>query len=269
MLSGYIAAIPDKAQTRARGAPIDVAIRQSCQPASSRPPSEVCAQWIAAQAANESARWALGSLIVALSGVIGTLYYARKTARIAADATVDTEQALSIARRNAESVERQVEIAAAQSLRQLRAYVGIEAAMYTIAPHEHDNGASYGASIEFKNFGQTPAINFRSNTLINLLPYPIIDCPAVGDMEGLTKTLHPAMATSSSIGLAVSPAAWNSVKAGTHCFFLTVAIEYIDHAGKDRTEITRFITSADGPRRLALDVPTPLTFHSSDVDVPL
>ncbi|MBB3876508.1 hypothetical protein [Sphingomonas aquatilis] len=266
-LLGYLAASRYATPAPSAGNPIDSALHQTCQVTKSRIPGEICAQWIAAHAANQSERWALGSLIVAPIGMIGTLFYARKTARIAADATIDTERALSLAKRNAESAERQVAITAEQTLRQLRAYVGIKAAMYHIAPHTHDGGASYGASIDFRNFGSTPAIDFRSNILINVLPYPITNCPAVGQMEGLTKILHPTMKTSSTISLSITPTAWSNIRAGTHCFFLTVAVEYVDHAGNTRTELTRFVTSADGPRGLPLNAATPLTFHSGEVDI--
>lgn len=142
--------------------------------------SDLCAQWKAADAANDAARWSWWQIIIGGVGLIlggvtmGAAIAAALYAKRAAIATEDTvgiarkaadgaDEALAIAARNADAAQQQALIAQRGSVAQLRAYLAIEnvsGALFAQGPMP-DGNYLVGVDIEFelKNYGQSIADN--------------------------------------------------------------------------------------------------------------
>jgi hypothetical protein len=117
--------------------------------------SELCAQWKAADAANEATKWAARGFWVGLGGFIGlilTLHYTRKAVLAAEIATKDASQALAVAERNAEAAAKLAQTSQLTAENELRAYIGtLGAAIFDLSSQNPR------VIIDIKNFGQTPA----------------------------------------------------------------------------------------------------------------
>jgi hypothetical protein len=145
----------------------------SCYKADDHDSADLCAQWRAAIAAEKAAAattWAnwistAGAILsfVSIVLVLIALGQTRKANRLtmkanarstrqAVASAAETERAIEIATRNAETLQRQVEISKSNSERQLRPYVHIE----KIFPETIEDGLKE-VRIVIKNFGQTPA----------------------------------------------------------------------------------------------------------------
>jgi hypothetical protein len=108
--------------------------------------SELCAQWKAADAAKDAADWTQRGFWIGIVGFLGlltTLYYTRQAVKVASEATNDARKALEIAERTAD--------------RQLSPYVYVERIEALDFSAE-----SLVVNIKIKNFGQTPAQNFKT-----------------------------------------------------------------------------------------------------------
>jgi len=105
--------------------------------------SDLCAQWKAADAARDAARWAMIGTVVALLGTFGLYWQISLTRRAVADtseATVAMREANRIAREN--------------SHKELRAYLTVKSV--TVNETEHDDD-EFIFEIEMINNGHTPA----------------------------------------------------------------------------------------------------------------
>lgn len=172
---------------------IDASLRQAnqpnileseCDPEKPNRKSDLCAQWKAADAAGDAARYGwwqltLGWIGLALGGVtMGAAIAAATYAKRAAVATEDTVQlareasegsmeALAIAARNADSAAIQVAVTQDTAKRQLRAYLSIEGA--------HVTGFMTDGSpmfwIHVVNRGNTPAHNVICRSTVVLGGY--------------------------------------------------------------------------------------------------
>lgn len=114
-------------------------LSSSCEPGRDQRQSDLCAQWKAADAAREAARWAFWSTIVSVAGIFGLWLNLRQGRHALAKA----REANEIARLSAE--------------RQLRAYVGVEKLKINTVVA----GARLIVWMTLRNRGQTPARQLR------------------------------------------------------------------------------------------------------------
>lgn len=126
--------------------------RTPCNNPKGRDESDLCAQWRAAQAAEQSALWAKWSFWVGLGGVIGlfwTLYYTRKAVQSTADATRAMTAANSA---------------------QFRPYV-----TFTPDPTDDEEEFSDRTKLQLiiKNFGQVPATSVKVSINEKLAKIPV------------------------------------------------------------------------------------------------
>lgn len=128
---------------------------EPCGNARSEGKSDLCAQWSAAKAAQDAARWAWWQMWLSALGVIGlgiTLWFNFRALDLAEKESEETKGALSIAERNAAAAAAQVKVAQENAKRQLRPYVHIEKILPKSGLEE-----SREVIIFVKNFGMTPA----------------------------------------------------------------------------------------------------------------
>lgn len=146
-----------------------------CQPGQDDRQSDLCAQWKAADAAAESARWTYWTFIASFFGLLvggGTLFAAwraahwakkaaeetRRTADLAESSALDSKIALEAAIKSGKAAEKQVKISKDTARHQLRAYVTVEQPRINHHPHE---GLIVEYSIVATNDGVTPAISLQ------------------------------------------------------------------------------------------------------------
>jgi hypothetical protein len=229
--------------------------------------SELCAQWKAADAADESAFWARWSVLLALAGTLGlfmTIWYTRKAVRLAMDASRDTEAALAIAERNANAAAAQVEVTKDTATKQLRAYVGVNAANYTFNLNP-DGTAGFGAGLEVANFGQTPAYRFRHVAMLSLRPYPCDGLSELGSPDGPTHTLFPSMKTYINMGLPLDSQQTRALQSGQLCLFIQAVAEYEDIGGFRHVQTIRYVSHSSSPNmNFHQSNAGQLTFHSGE-----
>ena len=147
-----------------RPSPQSLEYREPCEQPKGRDESDLCAQWRAAKAGEQSALWAKWSFWIGLAGLFGllaSLYYTRKAVQAATDATKDADEALRIARRNADAADRQVELSADTAKRELRAYVLCDDTVTNMTGYDNGVLISYDIDIHWKNSGSTPATNMK------------------------------------------------------------------------------------------------------------
>ena len=123
---------------------------------------DLCAQWKAADSAQEAARWARWSFwlgIVGTFGLIATLYYTRKAVLAAEEATDDANMALAIAERNATAAARQADLMV--RLNRIQTEPRIEYTRITLRYIKNDiqnaNADQTQAFVNIKNWGATTA----------------------------------------------------------------------------------------------------------------
>lgn len=135
--------------------------RTPCQNPKGNNESDLCAQWRAAKAAEESAFWTKWGFWAGIGGMIGlfwTLYYTREAVR-------DTSEATAQMRRQNTHAEETAK-------KQLRAYLDIFDIEKNIERRtDWDEGGAFGykISIHINNFGQTPARHVRLAKLHGVL----------------------------------------------------------------------------------------------------
>lgn len=135
--------------------------KRPCENPQGHDESDLCAQWTAAYAAEESAKWAYWQFILSIAGVFGlglTLLFNQRALRLANESQNGAAAALAIAERNAIAAERAVEISAQTTQVQIRAYVSV---IPTSLENFRPNGL---ARIKFsvKNCGASPALKFHA-----------------------------------------------------------------------------------------------------------
>lgn len=178
--------------------------------------SDLCAQWKAADAATDAARWTFWTWVASLVGLLiggGTLFAAWRAAHWAKQAASHTEAGAREARRSADEATRQ----ATEAERSRTAFVQAERAHLSISPSgspwwDKDSERWLRLPLTISNFGRTSArvhtIQFwKSESLINpigddfigavridrnlaadgeaLHDFQIIDFPEVGFISGL------------------------------------------------------------------------------------
>ncbi|MBB3861974.1 hypothetical protein GGQ88_003264 [Novosphingobium hassiacum] len=143
--------------------PITTAADRGCPPSQDNRQSDLCAQWKAADAAAESAQWALWSFWLTGLGLLvgsGTLFAAWRAAHWAKKAAEHTETGANQSRRAADAAEETLSLTRFQTQQTLRAYVGLE--KMTISMPLMKNGEEMRQfEAVFKNYGSSPALNFR------------------------------------------------------------------------------------------------------------
>jgi hypothetical protein len=241
---------------------------ERCERGEENRQSDLCAQWKAADAAYDAARWAMWSLVLAIIGtaaLFATLYWTRKAVHVAMKATTDASTALAIAERNAQAATDQVAVARETALKQLRAYVGVSAANYTFQLHPDGTGG-FGAGLEVLNSGQTPAYRFRHIGVLNLRGFPS-DMPDPGLPEGNTHTLFQGMKTYINMGLPLNADQIAGLQNGVLGLFIQIVIEYEDYAGHRHVQTVRYIAHRTAFNMTFLEtIAGTLTFHSGDGD---
>lgn len=197
------------------------------------------------QAQEDMAKWAFWMLVAAIVGtsltavgvglVFRTLHHTRRAADFAGETIAESQRASQAALVASEAATESNRIAGAAAKTQLRAYVGVQAVNYT---YNVENGA-FAASGEIINYGQTPALKFRTLASLNWLQFPIEQLPEIGVPREATHTLFPTMKTYVSTVLAMGAERIHALRTATGCFFFTIVIEYYDHAGEPHLETTR------------------------------
>lgn len=127
--------------------------------------SDLCAQWKAADAAQESAKWTRRSFWIGLAGTgIGglTLFAAIAAAFYARDAAKHAGAAVTQAENATKAANDTVDVTRDIGARQLRAYLTVRA--YTVVV----NNAHVEVKIVGQNTGQTPALNVTTWTVVAL-----------------------------------------------------------------------------------------------------
>lgn len=128
--------------------------------------SELCAQWKAADSAEEAANWAWWQLWLSALGVLGlgfTLWFNFRALRMAKDASKETKDALTIAKSSAESASNLVRISDRNAHLELRAYLEFDSVKVEPWP-DYDNPENpkekgFRIQIGIRNYGRTPAQN--------------------------------------------------------------------------------------------------------------
>lgn len=134
---------------------------RGCQPGQDKHGSDLCAQWKAADAASDSAIWAMVSTIVAIVGTVGilfTLKETRRTAKAAVDAVNQNKAANKIAEQHQ------------------RAHV---VPKIELAPWPLEEG--FDVAVRAENIGGSAAINARIR-LVHLAEAP--SDPPINEVEG-------------------------------------------------------------------------------------
>jgi hypothetical protein len=144
------------------------------------------------------AQWILVIVTAITAGFIGWQAWETKRAAKAAATSVEAidRQAVILERQTAatekaaEATARSVELAADTAQRQLRAYVGVCAALLKFQYPKHPE-----AQVSIKNFGQTPAHDVRYWIHTWIAPFPLTDdLPEPdGDFQMSKSLLHPGM----------------------------------------------------------------------------
>ena len=134
--------------------PIASAPDGGCQPGQDDRQSDLCAQWKAADAAAESARWNFWTFIASIIGIIvggGTLFAAWRAAHWAKEAAKHTETSALEGKRAADAAEKSVAETQRIGEAQVRCYPSIAKANYVIV----DDKAMLNLWV--RNSGSSPA----------------------------------------------------------------------------------------------------------------
>lgn len=203
--------------------------------------ADLCAQWAAVQAVEESNRLnRLGlllnfgesaALVVSLVFTAWAALAAAKAAREAERATEGSEKALAIAERNAEAATRQVEITQDTANRQLRPYIDfLNVEIIVDSERSTPDITVAGFQVCFKNFGATPAYKLKRETIIT----PTWDGEplwTVEELEAEWGTLPPTGEWFSGAFFQLHPSQWAHVLSGQVVYTISSMITYVDSTG--------------------------------------
>lgn len=207
--------------------------RTPCDQPKGQSESDLCAQWRAANAAEDSAFWTKWGVWIAIVGsslLLWQIILTRQAVEDTSEATEAMREANEIAERNAR--------------KGLRPYIWPEAAWFKVT----DEGEPV-AQIVFKNFGQTPALNKQGWTHTWVECFPLHDAlpEAPEDMMMGSSVIGPG-ATSESTqphGLPLNDCSRAEIEAGRAALYVYGAGTYISLFGKKH--MYRFIYFASGP----------------------
>ena len=203
--------------------------------------SDLCAQWAAVQAVEESNRLSrLGLLLTfgeSLALIISLIFTgwaalaAAKAARIAEEATEGSNKALAIAERNANAVSKHVEIAQDTANRQLRPYIDFSAFKFIVDDERSTEDTTVaGFQVCIKNFGATPAYKIKRSTTFTPTwdGDPLWTAPTIESEWG---TLPPTGEWFSVACFQLHPDQWAHVWSGQVVYTISSIITYEDSAG--------------------------------------
>lgn len=191
------------------------------------------------------------------------LAIAARNAEAAHSQTKITERALKETRRMANVAAQQIEVSKDTAWKQLRAYVGPDAANYTLQLNEDGSGA-FAASVEIENYGKTPAYNYRNTGALARRSFPLVDIPEVEPADGLPHVLFPTMKTYVSIGLPMTSTEVRAFLEGSIYFFSTFIFAYDDFEGVAHTQTVRYLSHVASPNMLRQTHTGQLTFYSGE-----
>ena len=141
--------------------------------------SDLCAQWKAAEGASEAAYWARWQVWLALAGTIGlfvTIYYTRKALLLAVESAADADAALSIATRNADAAQQQVEVSRQVAYDEIRPWVKLRTLGESLR-FLHSGEAAASLQFELENVGASPAVGLKYCCCGYLVPGLVEDAP--------------------------------------------------------------------------------------------
>lgn len=133
--------------------------RAICENPTDNTQANLCLQWRATKAAEQSADWVFPQFVASILGIVGlsgTIWLSVRSANAAIRAAKATESSVGIAGMTAE--------------RQLRAYVSITLGKVTIPPNLE---GKIEVSIEVANHGQTPAFQTTMFTIFRDCVHPL------------------------------------------------------------------------------------------------
>lgn len=242
--------------------------------------ADLCAQWRAALAAEKAAEWARRGVFVAVGGAFLSFFSiilvlmalrqgrdanrlnmkeaARNSRRTVAGAR-DTEAALAIAARNADTAMAQVDLAQETARRQLRAYVAIFA-----AKHETKVGEKVLVHLTVKNAGQTPAIKFTGAARVTVAPRGLT-MKHPDDIKGFPESVVGAGGKSTLHGTTnaeIDDEILEGLRSGKYAIFCDGEITYSDVFGGQHW--LKFCLISDLPFHLATFSPVGDAIISDD-----
>lgn len=162
---------------------------QPCAEGKYRSNDDLCAQWKAADAAAESARWSFWQFILSALGVLGlgfTLFFNYRALRLAELQAEETKDALTIAARSADAAVSLAEQAEKTADRQLRPYVFVTDAV--LGATENDGIA---INISYKNFGATPACGVTIKSGVAVVRLPVEFPPPLDNDASCARVIAP------------------------------------------------------------------------------
>lgn len=241
--SGAIASerAPDVIRTKSGG--------KDCGPYRYRGTDELCAQWKAADASVEAARWSWWQLILSAVGAVGlglTLWFNYRALRLAERNAAETADALDVARQNAEAASEAVaatkranDISEETAQRRLRAYVNVESCEI----QQIDGG--YLLIARLTNCGQTPAYRVRIMGESFGAEYPL-RIPNRGFIEvadGFETPLGPGQSHDAAYALRTEDPeqAMQQVLAGNVGLYIQGLCRYEDVFGHERETRFRYV----------------------------
>lgn len=224
---------------------------QPCEAGQDNRRSELCAQWKAADAAQESANWTRRTFWLGLGGVlIGFLTLAAAVA-----AAVYARKASLEAGRASTAAERGLDHAHAVSAAQLRPYVYFGEARVTLPLSRKS-----AVVVDVRNYGQTPALNLQYAIATDFVSRPIREQArelAADEWHDEGETLGPGADTKLKISLdEVSDEQLAGILGGTMALVARIALRYVGRDGASEGHDTvLFIdsTSAEDGDVLALN----------------
>lgn len=276
--SGYGKAELERIASAVEKLPVAQAPDAGCQPGQDERGSDLCAQWKAADAAAESARWTFWTLIAGIAGLAigaGTLFAAWRAAHWAREAARHTEAGAREGKRSADEAEKAA-WAALESLSetreanqiardfgraQLRPYVSFTSHSEADVDRPLDFSPNGFVRFKIKNFGQTPATDVVMSHGADLLRAPVRE-PTVelNESEEVIGTLSPGDAVTVSLRLRdLAPDVFESVKAGEKSLVMRVRVQYtVSRLKTDSDEILYIISkylldSGEGLSRLTAE----------------
>lgn len=237
--------------------------------------SQVCAYWASADATIRAAnvaesedRWAARSFWVGLVGIIGliaTLWFNLQAWLSAEKNDRNTQRALKSGEISAMASAKLADIADKSSWRQLQAYIGSMSVEYHLS--FINSGASIVLSFTAKNFGQTPATDFRMSSEVRLVPYPVLIVPELPSVVADSfYSLSPSMTSANAVRLNIDAQELTNLRSGLACIFLTTHITFKDCFNRGHSQTFRLysVENPANPRFNAAHINGPMTHHSED-----
>ncbi len=148
--------------------------------------------------------------------------------------------------------------------RQLRAYVGPQAAHYHLAIHADGSGA-LTVSVEMENHGQTPAQDYcnMGGLFGSAMPW---QNNQILDLSGPGHVLFPGMKSFIHLALPLQSADLQAFASGQLGFVVIAAARYRDHRNVPRTSRTEFRIHRDMPPMRMESHQGALAVHNGEAD---